>query len=188
MKSRLVLFMLLLAIVAAYGCSAKPTEQLTRTEKSMQDAKANYADQFAADTWSAGQKAYNDALGRIEQGKYGDANMLLLKAKTSFDKANETAKSQREATEREIKGIQTAAEGRCQQLKQAVTDNTKKLASRKQTLDETIKEVEEKLAKVTTQLNNGQFQDAKYLAGTTLRQVWEAQQEVDSVLKGKKTS
>jgi hypothetical protein len=53
--------------------------------------------------------------------------------------------------------------------------------------EEACKTADEKIAKVVTQLQNGQYNDAKFLAGSTVREVWEAQNELDGIL-GKKGS
>ncbi len=186
--SRLVILPVLLMMLCYYGCSSKPTEQLERTEKAMQQAKAEFADQFATEDWSNAQKAYTEAQANVEKGKYGDANILLLKAKTRFEKARDLAKGKKEETIREIKGTQKTAQMRCEELRKAVADK-KLTGAKKQEFEDICKEVEEKLARVTSQLDNGQFQDAKYLAGTTLRQVWEAQQDLGGgAPKAKKAS
>ena len=119
----------------------------------------------------------------------GDATRVLLKARTRYERARELAKGRKDAKIAEIKNNQTTLGKRSQALKDALDTGGAELpAAKKQTILEVCKDAEEKLAKITTQLDNGQFQDADYLAKSTLRQVWEAQQELDASVKGKKTS
>jgi len=52
-------------------------------------------------------------------------------------------------------------------------------------LEEMLKTIDEKAAKVASQLQQGLYSDAKYLAGTTLREVWDTRKEFEGYI-GKK--
>jgi hypothetical protein len=185
--SSLLFILILLLTFSMIGCSAKPTDLIDQTEKTMQQAKAEYAEQFAPEDWRAAEQAYGEAQARLEKEKWGEASTLLLKAKTRYAKARDLAKGKREAAILEIKNIQKTAELRCKTLREEIDANAKKLtAPRKKGLEEICKEIDEKIAKVTTQLDNGQYSDAKFLAQTTMRQVWEAQKELEGYVGGAK--
>jgi hypothetical protein len=180
--------MLLLTLIL-YGCSARPVEQIEQTEKTMEQAKAEFAEQFAPEDWRAAEEAWKEADAALQKESYGPATTLLLKAKTRYAKARDLAKNKRADAIREIKNFQKTAEIRFGELKTAIDANAKKLTpARRKTLDDTCKEIEEKIARVTTQLENGQYSEAKYLAQTTMRQVWETQQELEGYVGGKKSS
>ena len=182
-------FYLLIVLTLAFlvfACSGKPVEQIQMTEKAMQQAKDEHAEEFAPEDWKVGETAWNDAQSKIEKEKWGEATTALLKAKTRFEKARDVAKGKRAAAIQEIEGTKTTAEKRCKALKESLEASGKKLsAAKRKEFEEACKSAEEKIAKVATQLQNGQYNDAKYLAGSTLREVWEAQKELDS-LTGKK--
>jgi hypothetical protein len=61
-------------------------------------------------------------------------------------------------------------------------------AAQKKTFEDSCKEIDQKLSQVKTKLDGGEYQDAKFLAQTTLRQVWETQKELEGALGGKKIS
>ncbi len=187
--SRLFYLLIILSLAfVVFGCSAKPVDAIQRAEKAMQQAKAEHAEEFAPEDWKAGDDAWRTAQSNLDKEKWGDAGPLLLKAKTRFEKARDIAKGKREEAIRDIKNTQKLAEMRCKVLKDDLDKNSKKLsAAKRKEMEETCKTAEEKIAKVNVQLENGQYSDAKYLAGSTLREVWEAQKDMDKVL-GKKIS
>ena len=182
------LFLVLSLALLIFGCSSKPVEQIAKAEKSMELAKAEHAEEFAPEDWKAAEDAWRSAQARVSNQQYGEATTLLLKASTRFDKARTIAKGKREEAIKEIKNTQKTAEMRCKALKDDLEKNGKKLpAATRKEMEEACKSAEEKIAKVNTQLENGQYGDAKLLAGTTLREVWEAQKDLEKAL-GKKTS
>lgn len=191
MKNSYRFFMLFVVSLAtiAYACSARPTEQIARTEKAMQQAQAEHADFFAPEDWRVAEQAWKDAQAKLDQQKYGDANLLLLKAKTRFEKARDLAKGKRADGIKEITGLQKTIELRCKGLKSGIDSNGRKLtAKQRRGLEDTCKSVEGKLVKIKTQLDQAQYQDAKFLAQTTLREVYEGEKELDAYLGGKKKS
>jgi hypothetical protein len=170
----------------AFACSGKPVEMIEKTQAVMEQAKAEHADEFASDEWKSGEDAWKKAQGLMEKEKWGESNAPLLNAKGHFEKAREQAKGKRAAAIQEIEGTKVTAEKRCQALKDSLNAEGKKLPAAKQKeFGEICKASEEKIAKAAEQLKNGQYNDAKLLAGTTLREIWEAQKELES-LTGKK--
>ncbi len=170
------------------GCSARPVDQIQRAERARGQAQAEHAEEFAPEDWKAGDDAWRSANAKIEQTKYGEATTLLLKAQTRFEKARDIAKGKREDTIKEIKNNRTTAELRCKTLKADLEKVGKKLpAAKRQEFEDACKSAEEKIAKVQIQLDGGQYSDAKMTVGTTLREIWEAQKELEKAT-GKKIS
>jgi hypothetical protein len=183
------LFYLLLTLSLAllvFGCTSRPVESIQKAEKAMQQAKAEHAEEFAPEDWKAGDEAWRSAQARIEKEKWAESEPLLLKAKMRFEKARDIAKGKREEAIKEIKNTQKTAEMRCKALKDDLEKGGKKLSpAKRKEFEEACKTADEKIAKVNSQLENDKYNDAKYLAGSTLREVWEAQKELDKAL-GKK--
>ena len=186
--SRLIYLCLVLSFAFfIFACSGKPVEYIEKTEKAMQQAKTEHAEEFASDDWKTGEEDMRTAQGLIEKEKWGDATKALLKAKAHFEKARDVAKGKRAVAIREIGDTQKVAESRCKVLKEALAANSKKLsAAKRKEYEDACKAADEKIAKVSTQLQNGQYGDAKLLAGSTLREVWEAQKELDGMIGKKK--
>jgi len=182
------LFLVLSLAFLIFACAGKPVEQIQKTEKAMEQAKAEHAEEFAPEDWKAGEDAWRSASAQLDAQKYGDAATTLLKAQTRFTKARDIAKGKREEAIKEIKNTQKTAEMRCKALHDDLDKSGKKLtAAKRKEFEDACKAADEKIAKVNTQLQNGQYNDAKYLAGSTLREVWEAQKELEKAI-GKKTS
>ena len=186
--SRLIYLCLVLSLAFfVFACSGKPVEYIERTEKAMQQAKEEHAEDFAAEDWKAGEESMRAAQGLLEKEKWGEATTALLRAKSRFEKARDVAKGHRAAAIQEIEGTKKTAEMRCKALKDALDASGKKLAAAKRKeFEEACKSADETIAKVGTQLQNGQYGDAKLLAGSTLREVWEVQKELDGLVGKKK--
>jgi hypothetical protein len=183
----LFLFLTLTLMFLFAGCSTRPDDQIARAEDAMKKAQEQHAEFFAPEDWNAAKQAWDQAQAKLEKKSYGDATTLLLKAQTRFRKAAEIATGKREDAVREIEGLHKTAELRCKALREAL-EKGKLPAAKKQTFEESCKDIDQKLSQVKTKLDGGEYQDAKFLAQTTLRQVWETQKELEGALGGKKIS
>ena len=183
---RFALLFFVFVTLIAYGCSARPTEQIAQTEKAMLQAQAEHADMFSPEDWIAAEKAWKDAQSKLDQQKYGDATLLLLKAKTRYEKARDLAKGKRANAIKEINDLQKTIDLRCKGLKTSMDSKGKLTAKQRQSLEEVCKSVEEKLVKIKAQLDQAQYPEAKYLAQTTLHEVYEGEKELDGYLGAKK--
>jgi len=179
------LFLTLTLMFLFAGCSSRPDDQIARAEDAMKKAQEQHAEYFAPEDWSAAKQAWDQAQAKLEKKSYGEANTLLLKAQTRFRKAGDIATGKRQDAIREIEGLQKTAELRCKVLKEAM-EKGKLPAAKKKTFEENCKDIEQKLSQIKTKLDGGEYQESKYLAQTTLRQVWEAQKELEGALGGKK--
>jgi hypothetical protein len=168
------------------GCSGRPVEQIDRTEKARQQAKDEHADQFAPDEWKIAETAWSEAQAKLEQQKWGEASNQLLRAASNYVKARDIAQGQRQAAIQEIENTRKTIEIRTKALKDEIAANAKKLnPARTKSLEELLKGIDEKAAKIGSQLQQGLYSDAKYLAGTTLREVWDTRKEFEGYI-GKK--
>jgi outer membrane protein assembly factor BamD (BamD/ComL family) len=178
MKRILTLCLVLTLSLWFIGCSGRPVEQEQRTKTAMEQAKAEYASEFAAEDWKAAEQAYADANTSLEKGSWGPAQTQLMKAESRYKKARDTAKAKKDDLIREVSSNRKAAELRYEKLKEKI-GKTKLAPAKKQDLDEACKEIEGNLAKIDSQLKTADFNQAKYNAGNTLRLVWEAEKTLE---------
>jgi hypothetical protein len=177
--THLVLISLCLPLFVAFaGCSSKPTEQLALAQKAMDQAKEQYAQEFAQADWKSAQQAWEDAQSLITKEQYAEAGTLLLRAKSRFEKARDIAASRREDLRREIDGIQKTIDTRYGRLKAGLSA-AKLPAAVKKRLDESCLNIDTAVQKLKTELEQGDYTQAKDTAQTTMRQVYEAEKEVE---------
>jgi hypothetical protein len=185
LQSVLVLF----SALSIWGCSSAPVEQLKRSAAEREQARSEHAEEFAPEDWSAAEQAWNSAQEMLSQKKYGDANQLLLKAQTRFTRAHDIAKGRRADTIREITGLHKTIDFRSKTLHEDIDRYKGRLSvANQKLLEDSCKSVEDNAAKVLAQLDKGQYRDAKLLAQTTLRQVWEAEKDLQKYMGVKKAS
>ena len=168
------------------ACATKPVEMIDKTEKAMQEAKAEHAEFFATDDWKAAEQAYAQANTLLDQQKWSEANTALLRALTRYNKAEDLAKGKKEAFVKTVQNNQTTIDKRYGELKTKIAA-AKLSAAQKKTFEEACKQIEDNIAKIPTQLNQGQFSDADTLSRMTLRKIWETEQDLPGVA-GKKGS
>jgi hypothetical protein len=179
MKYSNTLFLLMALSLACFlaACSGVPTDSIKRTEQAKAEAVAEHADLFAQQSWSAAEKAMQEAKAKLDAKSYGEAGNLLLKARTNYVKARDVAKDRRQAAIKTITGYQTTINIR---LKSDLRDNpgvSRLSPARKKEFDADVKQIEDNVAKVTDLLKNEKYAEAEYLAQKTQRDVFEKQQE-----------
>jgi hypothetical protein len=183
--SLFILPVLALALLLA-ACSGRPEPQISRTEQALQQAKAERAQEFAPQNWGPAEEAYNQAQTMLAQKNWREATALLLRAQSGFQKARDVAKVKRASFIRDVQSTLGTAEDRCKELKEFYKANLSSIPSAKRKeLEDTCKGFDEKIAKVTSQLGQGQYHDAQLLAEATLRELAEAQEKLEK-LTGKK--
>ncbi len=174
--------------VIVSACSSRPDEQLNLTQKAMEQAKAEHASEFAPSDWEAAQQVWNQAQAVLEKQSYGEASMLLLKAKVRFEKARNVAKAKRDALLKEIGGQQKAIDLRYKSLKADIDANAAKLSpARRKSLEDSCTDIDKGIEKAQAEVEQGEYVEAKNTAQSTIRKVFEAEKELDGSL-GKKKS
>jgi hypothetical protein len=147
---------------------------IQQTERARQEAKEAYADQFALEDWSAGEKAWGQAEDALQKEDYGQASTFLLRAKERYTKARDLAGGKKEMTLKEIEQNKTGAGIR---LKNLMDSAAKLPAAKRKELEARAKDIQDNLAKVDEQVKKGEFDSAKVLAQRTFRDVWELEQQ-----------
>jgi hypothetical protein len=164
------------------ACSGRPEAQIGRTEQAMQQAKAERAQEFAPEDWGPAEEAYNKAQTLLGQKKWGEASALLLKAQTGFQKARDVGKGKRANLIRDVQNTQGAIQDCCKTLKEFYKANLNRIpAAKRKGLEDSCKRFDEELAKVTSQLERGEYRDAKLLAETTMSEVLYTQQLLEKL-------
>lgn len=175
MNNRKAMFLMLAVSVLLYaGCASKPDELIQQTEKTRQEAKDTFADQFALDDWNAGEKAWGQAEDALQKEDYGQASTFLLRAKDRYMRARQLALGKKEEMTKRIEGGKNAAGIRLKNLAESIA---KAPAAKKKDIDASVQEIEASLAKIDEQVKEGLFSDAEVLAQRALRSVWELEQQ-----------
>ncbi len=174
---RIALPMILLLIITFLSCASKPEEQIQLAQKAMDQAKEQYAQEFAPTDWKNAVQAWEDAQGLIARESYGEARPLLLRAKSRFEKARDIAKGRRDELFKEIQGIQKAIDIRYRGVK--TTLETAKLSTKaKKSLEDACKDIDSAIEKLNAEVASGDYTPAKFTAQRTLRAVYEAEKEL----------
>lgn len=171
-----IILLVLPLVLCVAACSGKPVQMIQLTEQARQEATAVNADQFATEYWSAAEKAWQEASSSLDAQKWAVAETQLLKAKSNYIKARDMAKDMRAQAVEQIKSSQYRAANRLKTLKEDPAVS-KLSPARKKELDVKVKQFDDDLAKAASQLQNGQYNDAKNLVLSADRAIWEAQQE-----------
>jgi hypothetical protein len=158
------------------GCASEPTEQIEQTEAARKEAVEQFADRFATSEWSAAEEAWNDAATALEAGDYREARTNLLKAVTNYRKARDIARGQKDKISKEVEGLKIAIEKRTEMLRESTAD-MRLSAARKKDLEERFEDFAAKMKEIDEKLEAGAFEEAKTVAGRTMRSVYEAEQE-----------
>jgi hypothetical protein len=169
------LFLLSFALLFI-GCASEPTEQIEQTEAARKEAVEQFADQFATSEWSAAEAAWNDAATALEAEDYRQARTHLLKAVTGYRKARDIAQGKKETLVKEVEGLKIAIEKRAELLRES-TSEMRLSSSQTKDLEERFQDFEAKMVEIDQKLEAGAFEEAKTLAGRTIRSVYEAEQE-----------
>jgi hypothetical protein len=164
----------LLVVLVCYGCAGMPTEQLDRAQKALDQAKEQHAEEFSPNEWRSGMETWKNAQAALDNKRYSEANTYLLKAAGQLQKARDLAKGKRDELLKEIRGLQKTIDIRYQGVKASM--GTAKLSPAvKKELEDSIKDIDQGIAKIKTQADSGDYTQAKYTAQTTFRKVYEAE-------------
>ena len=185
----LALLTALLLVTSGSGCSSRPEEQIKLAEKAMEEAKEQRAEEFAQSDWESAQQVWEQAQSQLKNQRYGEAGTLLLRAKSRFEKARDIAKAKRDEVLREVQGLQKAIDLRYKTLKTDVENSGARLSPRrKKSLEDSFKDIDKGIEKVKADIEAGEYPEARTTAQITIRQVYEAEKELQGYLgAGKKT-
>ena len=173
--------------LAFYGCGSRPEEQLALAQKAMDQAKEQRAAEFAPAEWRNAEDAWQKAQALLASESYGEAQTLLVSAKSRFERAHDIAKSKRDDIRKEIQGMEGTIDLRYKSLKENIS-RAKLTSARKQGLTDSCAAIDKNIDKIKSEMEQGNYSRARETAQATLRQVYEAEKELLSHVTGKKTS
>jgi membrane-bound lytic murein transglycosylase len=176
-QSHLNLLMPVFVIFLLAGCSSQPSQMFLLAQQAKAEAANEHAEQFATEQWIAAEKAWQEASVKLEAKSYGEADKLLLRAKTNYVKARDAAKSKREDLLKTINSYQITMEKRLKTDLLESPASAQLPAARKKEFDAAVKEIQDSKAKIANHIQNGQLVEAQLLTERTLRAIWEVQQE-----------
>jgi hypothetical protein len=178
----------LLAFALAAGCGSRSDASLQLTAKAQQQARDAQAATLAPADWTAAEQTHHRALDMIERKHHREANALLLKSKVGYERARDIARAKHDELVREIEGLRRTAELRCKNLDGWIETAGPKLpGARRDDLERACRQIHEKLALISEQIERDEFSEAKQLADLVLREVWQAEQLFQSSLPRSRT-
>jgi Domain of unknown function (DUF4398) len=172
--------------LAVYGCSSRPDEQLALAQKAMDQAKEQRAAELAPSEWRNAEDAWQKAQALISSQSYGEAQTLLIRAKSRFERARDIAKSKRDDLRKEVQGMENTIDLRYKSLKDNII-RAKLTPPRKQSLTDSCADIDKNIDKIKAEMEQGEYPRARETAQATLRQVFEAEKALLSYV-GKKPS
>jgi hypothetical protein len=170
---------LLLCSLTFYACSAPPDEQLQLAQKAMNEAKAQYASDFAAGDWSNAQQAWDEAQKSLADSRYSEARTQLLRAKSRFERARDIAKAKRDTMLKEVEGLQGTVDSRYQELKSRMASRRIPSALKKK-LDASLQEIDQAIRQAKSQVEGGDYLQARKSTETAMRLVFAAEKDIGS--------
>ena len=124
MKIRFYISLILVVLLASYGCSGSSEIEMTEAQDAMDHARNLHADKLAATDFQQAQKAWDNAQAAEKEGKTGKAKLLFTSAKIFFNKAADIAKSRQDALSRELIGMQLMIDKNFDQVKTDLSRNS----------------------------------------------------------------
>ena len=178
MKSqRAVWILLCLPFLSNVGCSSKPVEQQASAQRAFDQAKEQHAEDFASVEWKEAMKVWSEAETAAAKGNYASAGELYQTAKSRFDKAYNVAKARREVILRDVQGLQGSIDDRYKDAKDRLSKA--KLSSKsKKEIEGSFEQIDQAIAKLKEQVDQGNYTQAKAAAEAILRQVYEVGEKI----------
>jgi hypothetical protein len=164
------------------GCASYPEEQLKQAQAAMDEALKHQPEVFAAGNWQDAKKAWDDAQALLSQKKYGQAAPLLITAKSRFVKSGQIAKDKREVLLREVTQDQQDINARHTSLRGELAVARLSFPVRK-SLEECCQRLEQQVAKLNTEIDQGDLVKARATAKETLKLVYEGQLKLEAAVK-----
>jgi hypothetical protein len=177
----LFVFAFLLALICV-GCASYPEEQLKQAQAVMDEGLKIQAEVFAAGNWQDAKKTWDDAQALLSQQNYSQAAPLLITAKSRFAKAVQIAKDKREAVLKEVTQARNDIDSRHRGLKNDLA--TARLSGPvRKSLEECCQNLEVQVAKLNSEIDQGEVLKAQTTAKETLKLVYEGQVKLEAATK-----
>jgi len=171
--------LLLIPMLASYGCNAKPPEEEPKlAHQAMDQAKTVQADKLAVVDWGQAMQSLADADKSVKINRYGDAKMFYLRAKSRFEKAYTVAKARYDSLMREADDNRTAIAQHYARVKADLASN-KVPAKVKKEMEGTCAEFDKSIAEIDGYRSNGDAIKAKLNSQEILRKVYDTEKSLE---------
>lgn len=171
--------LLLIPMLASYGCSAKPPEEEPKlAHQAMDQAKSVQADKLAVVDWSSAMQSLADADKDVKINRFGDAKMFYLRAESRFKKAYTVAKARYDSLLREVDDNQTAIASHYGRVK-AQLASARVPAKTKKEVEATCLELDKAIAEVDTFRSSGDAIRAKLSSQELLKKVYDTEKSLE---------
>jgi len=174
MKIRFYISLILVVLLASYGCSGSSEIERTEAQNAMDYAKKFHADTLAPTDFQQAQKAWDNAQAAEKEGKTSTAKVLFTSAKIFFDKTADIAKARQETLTQELGGMQVMIGKNFDQVKIDLSRNNLSSKQRGQ-VRAIVSEVEEGNNSISKLVTQGDLVKAVATAKDVQTKIYHAQ-------------
>jgi hypothetical protein len=186
-KEILIIQMVVLAFfLMILGCAGEPQKELTAAKDALEKAREAEADRYASDLFVEAENSITEAENLIAQKNYGEAKKLLIEAKAMADSAALQAPINKE----DVKVIAGDAISESKKAMEQLKGTQKiardwKIPKTKTDLSKEMLTWEDQLKKAQEELDNGNFDVAKEIAGEAYQQITTKNEELSELIMAK---
>jgi hypothetical protein len=177
---RMFVALCLLVLLTNIGCTSKPDKELSMAQQAMDEAQKVRAEDLAPLDWKTAIKTWDEAQAAYKDNK-SNAQTLLLRAKSRFDKCSAIAKAKRDILSRDVGDMQLTIGDRYARVKAAV-EGSSLSAKVKRNLKEYCTQIDKSMETLNAQVTEGDYLKAKVTAQDTLKKIFDA----ELIMAGKK--
>lgn len=171
--------LLLIPMLASYGCSAKPPEEEPKlAHAAMEKAKSVQAEKLAVVDWGQAMQSLADADKDVKINRFGDAKMFYLRAESRFNKAYTVAKARYDSLLKEVDENQTAIASHYGTLKARLA-SARVPAKTKKEVEATCLELDKAIAEVDKFRTSGNAIQAKLSSQEVLKKVYDTEKSLE---------
>jgi len=171
--------LLLIPMLASYGCNAKPPEEEPKlAHQALDQAKQVQAEKLAVVDWGQAMQSLADADKSLKIKRYGDAKMFYLRAESRFKKAYTVAKARYDSLLREVDDNQTAIASHYGRVK-AQLASARVPSKTKREMEVTCAELDKAIAEVDKFRSSGDAIRAKLSSQEVLKRVYDTEKSLE---------
>ncbi len=186
-KEILVVQLIILALfLVMLGCAGEPQTELNAAKDALEKAREAEADRYASDLFAEAGNSITEAENLIAQKNYREAKKLLTEAKAMAD----SAASQAPINKDDVKVIAEDAISESRKAMEQLKGTQKiagdwKIPKAKTDLSKQIPTWEGQLKEAQEELDSGNFDVAKEIAGEVYQQIIAKNEELSELIMGK---
>jgi hypothetical protein len=176
-KSSITLLISVFVAVVFVSCSSKPYDDLQMVKTAMEDARSKEAYEYAPNDWDRALADWQMANSLIQMGRYDEAKSVLITAVSDFNNARDESVRRLEALKIEISNLQSVLKKGMETLQQA-SENSRFKSSLRKRVDASLPFIDEKIAIMSTALDDKQYMSARMYGHQALKQINNMEKEL----------